>query len=207
MSLSPKGAKFSIAQIPTLRDVSKEVVRLEEKITQISAQRGQIEAHRCVLMRETTDASAPAKRTKSRDDALVAAALGESTTVRPRDLGSELVDVVEKIRILDLALRMARNQLDIAKREASVLVCQQVSDAHESLGREIVTSLLALHRACVEYRAFTAELDSKDIEWAQLKPMFPRFLGDPNEYYSPIGFYLRDIVEAGRLDDVPKELR
>jgi hypothetical protein len=213
-ALSPasmNGAKFSIAQIPTLRDVSKDVVRAEESIGRMLAQRAQLEAERHALLREAVDDNQMAKRRKARDDAMVATMFGTPTT-GPGELRDDLALVIEKTRVLDSALSLARKQLDAANREASALVCQQVCDLHESLAHEVVSSVLALHRACVAYEDFGAAMNSRNIAWGSLRPVFPRFIGHPRDPYSPVAIYLRDIMytETGapcRLDELPIEFQ
>jgi hypothetical protein len=207
---STNGAKFSVAQIPTLRNVSKEVVDIEGKIAQMSARRAQLEAERIALRKEALnlDPDASAKRRKSKDDAMLATALGFPTT-GPADLSPEHSRVVEQIDVLNLALSKMQVDLDRAKLEASFLVCQQFSDVHASLAREIAISLLAVHRACVEYQAFASAMEGRDVAWAHLKPAFPRFIGHPGDNYSPIALYLRSAVEADRVtfEELPEYIR
>jgi len=208
-TLSAKSEKFSIDNIPSLRDVSKDIVALERKLAEITVDRTRLEAERVYIRKETIDPNAIIARHKAKQAADVAAILGDEipTGNDHIDLSADHSRVVAQIEALDKALREGRRRFDIAKREASAVISAQVKDHHEVLVGAMITSLLATHKACLEYVEFTNALTARDVEWGNLVPMFPRFIGDPNDRYSAIGWYLHTAVEAGRLDDVPKELR
>lgn len=200
--------KFSVAQIPALRDVSKEVADIEEKIKRMLAQRAQLDAERLALLRESRDPNAPAMRRKSREEALLATMLGVPTTGLA-DLSSDHTRVTEQIEALDSGLRLMQTALDAAKVEASVIVCKQLSGVHASLAREVAICMLAVHRACCEYEAFSFALNGREISWSQFQPLFPRFIGNPNDNYSQIAWYLRAAVQAGALalEELPENIR
>jgi hypothetical protein len=209
MSNTLPAKKFSIKNIPNLRDISEDVVSLERKIAEITVERTHLEAERVSIRKQAADPNAMKERHEARQAADVAQILGDEapTGYTNMDLSADHSKVVAKIEILDKALRECQRRLEIANRDASVVLCAQVKDVHEALVGAMITSLLATHKACVEYVEFTNALNARDVQWSHLKPMFPRFIGDPNDRYSPIGWYLHTAVESGWLDDVPKELR
>lgn len=209
--MSIKGpAKFNFAQIPTLRDVSPEVVAIEKDIARASARLAELEAERVVLLKEAAavDASSAAKRQKSRDDAVLATVFGLPAS-EATSLSEDHSRVVEQIRVLNKLMGELHKRLAVAEAEASVLICKPLADVHDGLAREMATGLLAVQQACVQYMAFTNALNSRGVAWSHMTPAFPRFLGAPLDNYSPLAWYLRECVDAGRLsrDELPEQIR
>jgi hypothetical protein len=155
------------------------------------------------LMRGLEAAIAKANAAGSdRERRALARLKGEAIPVGAADTGEQLKKVVEEHGDTELAVRMAREQLDKATREASRKICVDLAPRFQALASKVAECVVALAVANRAESEFRAELERRGIVvsapicFAAFGPVGCMGAGDHD---SQGGYYLRELVQAGLL--------
>lgn len=202
-------------QIPALRSVSREVASLEDTQLGLDKRRLALLSEREPILEKLRGRESYRIEVERTDPDAVAVArlLGEevvSPRVPTRSLeDARLTEIQNEIRIIDRATEELGRRLARARSAASPLICEQVRDRHQALARNLLNALKAVHQANADYTAFGEAMNTAQVSWGELNPIFPLFLDDPRNRFSDIAQFLFEAVEAGwlRQEQLPKELQ
>ena len=118
-------------------------------------------------------------------------------------------DLTTVARIRDAAIEQLRQDTIPEVMKASAVIRERVAPRHTELVQDMAKKMLALRQSFADYLDLANELNAKGVAWSALRPMHIRWLGEPDNRYSPVACWLREAATYGFIDraDIPEGLR
>ena len=113
------------------------------------------------------------------------------------------------IAAVDAAIEQLRQDALVETMKASAVIRERVAPRHTELVQDMAKKMLALRQSFADYLDLANELNAKGVAWSALRPMHIRWLGEPDNRYSPVACWLREAATYGFIDraDIPEGLR
>jgi hypothetical protein len=195
--------------VPPLAEVNPELARLQRKKTEL-----QLERRR--LADELQSLAAEQRSGGAISDNAVETLIGspDGSVPAPEDAPGHAprrAELRRLLRDLDRALIEIDRRIAAQRPKASATIMGNgAGTAYRSRVCAVCEALLLLHDAHRSLRALTEDLNDAGVGWTSHVPvLLPTFLGDPKDFYSRPGFFLREAAAAGYLDEaeLPQEFR
>lgn len=117
---------------------------------------------------------------------------------------ARLAVLADELTAIEEALKLLYPQLEKARREASIKLCEKVRPQYSAVAARLAAALIGAGEALLAHNEFTAELKATGCESAFLRqvdaPSVSRWFGDPRDRDDALRRFLSWAVEAGHFD-------
>lgn len=188
-------------QVPSLESVSPAYVALVAKQSELSAENIQLRERIHDKISSFAKLTQSAIRNEPRPTPLskkIAEILGDDPPQEPTHASEfdSISALEQRSRDIEAAMEVVNERLEIERRKASVIICDQLEPTHRQLVANIAARIVELQAAVAAYESFGDALNDRRVLWSSLWPMHCRFAA-ARDHRSYAAVWLHEAANRG----------